>query len=152
MDYERIVSHLKTWCNIAPSGTALEHTSEEKGFEAIWDTGASMTAISRRVADSLSLTSGRTITVNTIAGRVEKRVYNVDIMLPGGIAIPNVKVNEGDMAGVDVLIGMDVISLGSFAISNHNGKTIFSFEVPSRFAIDFTQKKKISLWNRLFIK
>lgn len=38
---------------------------------------------------------------------------------------------------IDLLIGMDIISLGDFAITNVNGKTTFSFRLPSTSIIDF---------------
>ena len=31
----------------------------------------------------------------------------------------------------DIIIGMDIISKGDFAVSNLNGKTSFSFRIPS---------------------
>jgi hypothetical protein len=36
-----------------------------------------------------------------------------------------------EIPGTDVLIGMDIISMGDFAITNARGKTIFSFVIPS---------------------
>lgn len=39
--------------------------------------------------------------------------------------------------GIDVLIGMDVISKNDFAISNYNGKTQFSFRIPSQNDVDY---------------
>jgi hypothetical protein len=36
-----------------------------------------------------------------------------------------------------VLIGMDVIGSGDLAITNHNGKTTFTFRVPPCEEIDF---------------
>lgn len=38
----------------------------------------------------------------------------------------------------DVLIGMDIINQGDFAITNQNDKTMLSFRMPSRESIDFT--------------
>jgi hypothetical protein len=35
-----------------------------------------------------------------------------------------------NIPGVEVLIGMDIISMGDFNISNANGKTLFSFVIP----------------------
>ena len=37
----------------------------------------------------------------------------------------------------DVLIGMDIIGTGDFAVTNLNGLTKFSFRVPSLEHIDF---------------
>ncbi len=42
-----------------------------------------------------------------------------------------------DKDGLGVLIGMDIIGLGDFAISNHGGKTVFTFRAPSSKVIDF---------------
>ena len=39
--------------------------------------------------------------------------------------------------GIDILIGMDIISKGDFAISNYNGKTQFSFRLPSQQDVDY---------------
>jgi len=48
-----------------------------------------------------------------------------------------VRVSENAVDGCDVLIGMDVITTGDLAITNHNGKTTFSFRVPPCEEIDF---------------
>lgn len=45
--------------------------------------------------------------------------------------------------GIDVLIGMDVISKGDFAISNYNGKTQFSFRIPSQNDVDYKAEANI---------
>ena len=36
-----------------------------------------------------------------------------------------------------ILDGMDIISLGDFAITNQNGQTTFSFRIPSSQTIEF---------------
>ena len=46
---------------------------------------------------------------------------------------------EKNIQGADVLIGMDVINCGDFAISNLDGKTSFSFRMPSLERIDFAE-------------
>ena len=38
----------------------------------------------------------------------------------------------------DVLIGMNIITQGDFAVTNQNDKTMLSFRMPSRESIDFT--------------
>ena len=47
-------------------------------------------------------------------------------------------VMEGDMTDNDILIGMDVITLCDFAITNKDGKTVFSFDIPSTRITDYT--------------
>ena len=44
---------------------------------------------------------------------------------------------EGHILGGDVLIGMDVITQGDFAVTNREGRTVFSFRVPSLIHLDF---------------
>jgi len=39
-----------------------------------------------------------------------------------------------------MLIGMDIIGIGDFAVSNYNNKTIFSFRYPSKHKIDFVHE------------
>jgi hypothetical protein len=39
--------------------------------------------------------------------------------------------------GVDVIIGMDILGMGDFAVTHQAGKTTFTFCAPSRKEIDF---------------
>ena len=41
------------------------------------------------------------------------------------------------MQGPDVLLGMDIITIGDFSITNQAGNTVFSFRVPSQHTIDY---------------
>ncbi len=45
--------------------------------------------------------------------------------------------------GSKVLIGMDVMNLGDFAVTNHGGKTMFTFRTPSQKHIDFVADGKV---------
>ena len=53
-----------------------------------------------------------------------------------------VQVSEAVLNGFDVLIGMDIITLGDFSITNVNGKTVFSFRIPSTETVDYVQQEK----------
>jgi len=44
--------------------------------------------------------------------------------------------------GIDALIGMDILGMGDFSVTHHNGNTTFSFCCPSRKEIDFTAEVK----------
>ena len=61
-------------------------------------------------------------------------------MLPNNVGIAYVEVTEGDLMGEDVLIGMDIITRGDFAITNVGGKTTFSFRIPSVETIDYCKQ------------
>jgi len=55
----------------------------------------------------------------------------VDILLPNNVAIPNVHVTEAlNLGEYDILIGMDIITIGDFSITNANKMTVFSFRIP----------------------
>jgi len=124
-----------------------------KPFQCIWDTGATGSVISKKVVDDLGLRpSGKTI-VHVVGpsgteNEYEANTYLVNLYFPPCVVIPT-KVLEGSMKGCDVLIGMDVINLGDFAVTNYNNKTTWSFRLPSCSEIDFfkeinDEKKGIS--------
>ena len=77
--------------------------------------------------------------VNTANGTVIQKTYIVDLRLPNGVLIKGITVTEVPAlsGGCDALIGMDVISLGDFSITNHKGVTCMSFRVPSGHHIDY---------------
>lgn len=95
--------------------------------KAIWDTGASGSAITSKVVTALGLIPTGGANVNTANGVVFQNTYTVDIGLPNGVLIGSIIVTEvaALSSGVDALIGMDVINLGDFSITNHNGLTLY---------------------------
>jgi hypothetical protein len=107
-------------------------------FECIWDTGATNSCITARVASTQNLKpTGQTYSL-TAGGKVLCNTYLINIRLPNGVAISAVRVTEAVLSGkTDVLIGMDIISRGDFAITNYHGQTWMSFKIPSTSPIDF---------------
>ena len=108
---------------------------------AQWDTGATCTCISRSVASRLNLIPiGKTI-IRTPSGEVIVNKYLIDIKLRNNLIVKDVQVIETEIGaqGIDLLIGMDIINLGDFAISNFNGKTHFCFRFPSQGDADFVK-------------
>jgi hypothetical protein len=58
-------------------------------------------------------------------------VVEVSIGLPNRVMVEEVNVMICDLKqDIDLLIGMDIILLGDFSISNGEGKTLFSFAIP----------------------
>lgn len=110
-------------------------------IKAIWDTGASGSAITKKVAQQLGLVATGMAQVNTANGIVTQNTYTIDIGLPNKVIIQGIIATEIDAlaAGCDALIGMDVITLGDFSITNHNGSTCMSFRVPSGHEIDYVK-------------
>ena len=68
-------------------------------------------------------------------------VYVADIALPNSIRIIGLPVTLVDLgADIDILVGMDIISMGDFAITSPDGKTKFSFKYPASADIDFARE------------
>lgn len=114
-----------------------------KMWTVLWDTGATKSCITQRIADDLGLVSVGRASIGTANGYADVDTYFVHIGLPNGVMIPNVLVSCADLgANIDILIGMDIISLGDFSITNVKGKTLFSFRIPSVSEVDFVEEYK----------
>lgn len=112
-----------------------------KGYQGIWDTGATGSVITKKVADQLKIFSIGLVDVNTASGAERSNSYLINMYLPNKVVIPGIRVTEGKlMGGFEVLIGMDVISLGDFVINNFDGHTSYSFRIPSLEFVDYTKK------------
>jgi hypothetical protein len=116
--------------------------SSEIDVRALWDTGSTNTSISKGLARHLGLKSIDMCNVNGVAGIHSSMVYRIDILLPSKVSISDVRVSEfQDNGAFEILIGMDIINLGDFAISNKDGKSIVSFRIPpSDTVIDFVKE------------
>ncbi len=101
---------------------------------AQWDTGATGTCISEKVVQELSLVPIGRNTIQTPSGQKDVSTYMVDIVLRNNVRINNVVVMSTEIGqqGIDILVGMDLIMHGDFAVSNYEGKTSFTFRTPSR--------------------
>jgi hypothetical protein len=77
--------------------------------------------------------------VHTASGTDIVPTFYVSIGLPNKIVIPVLQVTQGVLTGTDVLVGMDIINSGDFAVTNRDGKTVFSFRMPSVECIDFVK-------------
>lgn len=98
-------------------------------FNAVWDTGATHSCISNAVAQTLKLPVSGKRPIKGVNSSGVASTYFVDLLLPSQVTISAVDVAAVDVFGCDMLIGMDIISLGDFTISNH-GVTEFSFSIP----------------------
>ena len=98
-------------------------------FTGLLDTGAEVSAISRKVVAACSLKAGdHTQDIQGVGGTILKLpVFFIRLSLKDDIEIPNLRVVQGLLDNFDVLIGMDVIGKGDFQILNNKGKTNFSF-------------------------
>ena len=113
-----------------------------KEFNAIWDTGATNTVVNSIIVQECGLKPITVVNVQTANGERQSRVYLASIFLPNHVVFPQVRVTEGVISGAGVLIGMDIINRGDFAVTNKEGKTVFSFRMPSAECIDFVEQAK----------
>jgi len=123
------------------NSSSIPKSPNPKKFQAIWDTGATHTAITQKVVQDCNLQPTGMTTVHTAGGEANSPTYLVSIWLPNKICIPQLRVTEANIRGADVLIGMDIVSQGDLAISTKEGKTNLSFRMPSIECIDFVQNQ-----------
>jgi len=116
--------------------------SQQENIRSLWDTGASGSCICMGLARHLGLKPIDMCMVRGATGVSQSNVYMVDILLPSNVIIHNVRVSEFiDNGAFEIIIGMDIITLGDFAISNKDGKTSVSFRIPpSENPIDFLEQ------------
>lgn len=105
---------------------------------AIWDTGANGSCITPLVVKRLGLKAYQKRKVHTAAGEAIQDLYLVCIHLPNGVSV-NVQATEipGLSGDFEALIGMNIIGLGDFGVSNYQGRTQMSFRIPSMEHVDY---------------
>jgi hypothetical protein len=110
-------------------------------INAIWDTGASRSVITSDVTKALGLIPTGMSQVHTANGTALQNTYTVHIGLPNKVLIQDIITTEALAlsSGYNALIGMDIITLGDFSITNHKGFTCMSFRVPSSHEIDYVK-------------
>ncbi len=122
--------------------------------KGIIDTGATATVVTQRIIDELSLLPTGMTKVNTASeSGVETNTYLTNVYLKPDLCITSVKVTRGKITGgIDCLIGMDILTLGDFSITNHGGNTCMSFRIPSLVEVDYVkelQEKEKQMHNKL---
>ena len=129
--------------NPGPNATVPpEVVQAAKKFDGIWDTGATNSMISQKVVDECGLIPTGMAMVQGATGSRPCETFLVSIFLPNKVVFPSIRVTKGVLTACDVLIGMDIINQGDFAITQNDGKTTFSYRYPSIEQIDFVVQKK----------
>ena len=138
-------SHFRGLANVIISDIEVRNpvTGMILQTKAIWDTGATNTVVTEEAAKKLGLLSFGKTNVSGVHGLKLVNRYFVNITLNNKSISLDIPVTECSALSPDesigVLIGMDIINKGDFAITNHNGRTLMSFRVPSLQEIDFVQ-------------
>ena len=112
-------------------------------FRALWDTGATMSCISHEVVRALGLTPTGKTPIHTPSGTGLSNTYLVNIqLLPSNVLLRGVQVCDSEIGGqsLGVLLGMNIICQGDFAVSNYKGQTVFTFRIPSVKRTDYVKE------------
>ncbi|GAI99903.1 unnamed protein product, partial [marine sediment metagenome] len=122
-------------------------------IRALWDTGATNCIIAPDIVKKLGL---KPVTFTNVmhGGGIEenKPVYKINIYLPNSVYIPFINATEGIINGqFDLIIGMDIITLGDFAISNINNQSVVTFRVPSMRETDYVAESKIRITEPIMV-
>jgi hypothetical protein len=75
--------------------------------------------------------------VHGVLGEEDAETFLVSFLLPNNVTFARLRVTKGKIRGADALIGMDVIGVGDFSVTNCDGHTIFSYRHPSIKHIDY---------------
>lgn len=140
--FDKPTESIETECYIYASTELKEGSVKRvKIPRALWDTGASCSLISTRVAKVLGLESiGKTGVSGYNSGVDVRDTYLVHVGLPTGDIVTNIQAMDCGSDEYDAVIGMDIIGKGDFAITHMTDKTKFSFQIPSATDIDFTKE------------
>lgn len=131
-------------CRVIKTDLTVISDKSKQNITAVWDTGATGTCISKDVASKMGLVPIGMCHSHTASGESICSEYLVDLELPNHVIIKDVRVRDF-IGGPDVeaLIGMDIITMGDFAITNANQKTTVSFRMPSDYRhIDYVLAQK----------
>lgn len=119
-------------------------------LNALWDTGATGSCIKPEIAQRIGLDKN-TISMTQIKGvnsasKIAKVYRSGAMFLPNGFRVDGHDFAEADIASpADVILGMDLITMGDFSISNYGGKTVFCFSMPPHEEIiDLCRKNDIT--------
>ena len=131
--YPNRVNAIQTNCIITPyfekgQGISIPGCEVES---TVWDTGATNTVISGQVIDALGLEPIEKSQIEGVGGIMESSVYKINIYLENNVEFIGIEALSGDIGDYDLIIGMDMITLGDFVIINKDGKTWFSYRHPS---------------------
>ena len=109
--------------------------------KALWDTGATKSVIADSLAKELKLTPVGKTEVFHADGSSDRLCYLVNFGLPNKVDIVGALVSEQpESQGFRVIVGMDVIALGDFVVTNAGGQTWVSFSTPSSARTDYVDE------------
>jgi hypothetical protein len=119
--------------HLMPAHKRGEDVSPYPGiWQALWDTGAQSSTISIALAEQLKLPVVSERVMIGAGGKYRANEYLAGLLLPNDVVVGEISLfGFIGSAYFDLLIGMDIITLGDFLVSTHAGMMQFSFQIPS---------------------
>ena len=131
--FAEYVDELNTPCKVfSPAGQTIS-------CDAIWDTGAEQSVISKEIAVNLKLRVISKTKMYHVEGDNIVNTYSVYIGLSDDIIIGPVRVMEGNFEGNVILMGMDIIGSGDLIVTNNDEHTEMVFNIPSTLKVNDIQ-------------
>jgi len=146
LKFDGLSNRIVTPVGITPAFDPKDHPDkmphEVTQKNALWDTGATASVLTKATVKELNLIPVGTTTVNHAGGSSQSNTYLVNVYLPNQVGIAGVLVSEcDDIAGnFGAIIGMDIIARGDFSITNVGNKTWVSYRYPSIKGIDYVEE------------
>lgn len=115
-----------------PQAIAMRHGAGPGGSpplacKGVFDTGATLSAISSDLADRLSLPVVGRCPVATANGMREMPLHIVHFLLPNNLVAAMYRVTSAPLGECDFLLGMDVISQGDVYMVRRNNFLVLTF-------------------------
>jgi hypothetical protein len=116
--------------------------------KALWDTGATRSVLAPAIVTQLGLAPVGRTNVQHVGGTSVSQTYLVNLHLPNNVGVAGLMVTEFHqlVSGFGVLVGMDVISQGDFALTHVGGKSCMSFRIPPCEHVDYVAEANRSLY------
>ena len=129
-----IVTHYGELSKALDSYIAVSGEAAMMPVRALWDTSSAQSCISNDVVKLIDPIRKSKEKTASAEGDIVKEMFSISISISDEITFRDVTVEKKDLSekGVDMLIGMDIISRGDFEVRNYNGLTQFAFRIPPR--------------------
>ena len=118
----------------------LEHNNRAAKVRALVDTGAVASYVMQWVVDGLDFPeTGNIYQVKFGEDEAIRSSVVANLILSSDVSFTNKEftVLKDSNRDYDAIIGMNILSRTDFSISNYNGHTVFSFQLPSQEEIKY---------------
>jgi hypothetical protein len=113
--------------------------------KALWDTGATQSCISDRLANELNLEMIGFVEISSAIGVHNVPTFYANLVLPSRLVFHDLELIQFNYTedDCDLIFGMDIMTQGDLAMTNLEGRTVFSFRIPSLHTLDFEAESNV---------